>query len=63
MVPWPIGSPRPFGAVVVGVSSLGDPLLAVTTESDRGKVYAGFASTRHGAAHVGLNDRSLIGPW
>jgi hypothetical protein len=63
MTPWPHGSPLPLGAVVVGVSARGDPLLSVLAECFIGHLSAGYASPRDGVANVAIDGQVLRGRW
>ena len=66
LVPWPSGSPPPLGAVVVGVSARGEPLLAGVTEHyalNQRCVSVGYTSTRENLVTFAFGDRVQRLPW
>ena len=63
---WPTGLPPPPGAVVVGVSAKGDPLLAAVAVHTVGSsrcVTIGYASARENIVTFAFGGRVQQLPW
>ena len=66
LVPWAPGALPPHGAVVVGVSARGDPLLAATSphlEMGQQCVSVGYTSVRDSTVTFAFGDRVRKAPW
>jgi hypothetical protein len=66
LAPWALGSPPPPGAVVVGVSSRGDPLLAGLAEQIAGgrrRVALGYTSVREASVMFPYGGGVESLPW